>query len=223
MADWRGLDELAGKAHHDLVAIESYVGGYQAAVWQTSKALELYPLRSDRIPYLAHDFAFALMRHGFFAASLELLEAVWDHIPPANRLIINGTIARVSAGLRDRARYESAASHVALLSELCEDGSTWAYLHIAEGARSFGEWDRAESYASRALETAMRRRECDAQRTAYELLDAIMFRKPAAQEQPAPTAVKRMVETCVERLAKLREPNESAVPVARVVTTAWAP
>jgi len=223
MADWRGLDELAGKAHHDLVAIESYVGGYEAAVWQTSKALELYPLRSDRIPYLVHDFAFALMRHGFYSASLVLLEAVWDHIPPANRLIINGTIARVSAGMRDRERYESAASHVALLSELCEDGSTWAYLHIAEGARCFEEWDRAESYTARALATAIRRREADAQRTAYELLDEIMVRKPAAQEQPAPTAVKRMVETCLERLAKLREPDKSAVPVARVVTTAWAP
>jgi hypothetical protein len=205
MAHWRGLDELAGKAHHDLVAIESYVGGHEAAVWQTGKALELYPLRSDRIPYLVHDFAFAMMRHGFYAASLTLLEAVWDHIPPANRLIINGTIARVSAGMRNRERYEFAASHVALLSELCEDGSSWAYLHIAEGARSFGEWDRAESYAARALAIAMRRREPDAQRTAYELLDSIMLRQPAAQEHAAPPTVKRMVETCLERLAKLRD------------------
>lgn len=223
MADWFGRDELAGKAHHDLVAIESFIGTYAAAESEMRKALALYALREKRIPYLVHDFAFALMRHAHYSASLQLLEAVWEHIPEPNRLIINGTIARVTAGLRLRDRYESAASHVIMLAELCEDGATWAYIHIAEGARCFDEWDRAESYAARALEIALRRREPDAQRTAYELMDAIMYRVPAPRQQLAPPSADQLVAVCLDRLAKLREPDEAAVPAAQVVTTAWAP
>jgi tetratricopeptide (TPR) repeat protein len=223
MADWFGRDELAGKAHHDLVAIESFVGTYSAAAGETRKALALYPLRHDRIPYLIHDFAFALMRHAYYSASLKLLEAVWDHIPEPNRLIINGTVARVTAGLRDRIRYESAATHVALLAEICADGASWAYIHIAEGARCFEEWDRAESYAGHALDLAIQLREIDAQRAAYEVLDTVMLRVPAAREQPAPASVDELVSMCLDRLARLREPDEAAVPAAQVVTTAWAP
>jgi tetratricopeptide (TPR) repeat protein len=222
-ADWFGRDELAGKAHHDLVAIESFIGTYRAAEDELRKALSLYALREKRIPYLVHDFAFALMRHAYYSASLQLLEAVWEHIPEPNRLIINGTIARVTAGLRMRERYESAASHVILLAEICEDGATWAYIHIAQGARCFDEWDRAERYAARALEIALRRREPDAQRTAYEALDAIMFRTPAPREAEPPASVGEIVAVCLDRLAKLREPDEAAVPAAQVVTTAWAP
>lgn len=222
-ADWKGRDDLAGKAHHDLVVIESYIGTYEAAEEHTRVALALYAVRGDRVTYLIHDYAFALMRFAFYASSLQLLTAVWDHIPPDNRLNINGTIARVSAALGYRERYEAAASHVAMLAEICDDGAPWAYIHIAEGARYLMEWDRAERYAARALEIAYRRRELDAVRTAYEVLDAVTDRARPARPQTEPHSIKEMVAICLIRLAKLREPDEAAVPTSKVVTTAWVP
>lgn len=226
MADWFGRTELAGKAHHDLAAIESHVGPYAAAERHVRKALRLYPVHHPRLPYLVHDYGFALMRHSYHAAALQLLEAAWDHIPPDNRLVINGTLARVSGGLRDRGRYEQAASHAILLAELSEYGAAWAYIHMAEGARCFGEWDRAEAYAGKGLELAQRRREMDAQRVAYEVLDAITTRRPAPVAQEAPQSATELVALCVERLRRLREGpdgRDAAVPASRVVTTAWAP
>lgn len=222
-ADWKGREDLAGKAHHDLVAIESYVGTYEAAEAHTRLALSLYPVRGDRVPYLVHDYAFALMRFAFYAPSLQLLTVVWDHIPPENRLHINGTIARVSAALGYRDRYEAAASHVAILTEICDDGATWAYIHIAEGARYLGEWDRAEGYAARALQLAYARSELDAVRSAYEVMDAVIERARPIRAKPEPPSVTDMVTLCLNRLAKLREPEEAAVPTSRVVTTAWVP
>ncbi len=226
MADWFGRQELAGKAHHDLAAIESHVGPYAAAERHVRKALRLYPVHHPRLPYLVHDYGFALMRHCYHAAALQLLEAAWEHIPPANRLVINGTLARVSGGLRDRARYEQAASHAILLAELSEYGAAWAYIHMAEGARCFGEWDRAEAYAGTGLALAQRRREMDAQRVAYDMLDAITTRRPAPAPQEAPQSATELVALCLVRLRKLREgsePREAAVPVSSVVATAWAP
>lgn len=226
MADWFGRTELAGKAHHDPAAIESHVGPYIAAERHVRKAFAHYPVHHPRLPYLVHDYGFALMRHCYHAAALQILEAVWHHIPPDNRLVISGTLARVSGGLRDRLRYEQAASHAALLAELSEYGAAWAYIHIAEGARCFGEWDRAEAYAGKGLALAQRRREMDAQRVAYEMLDAITTRIPAPAAQSEPQSATKLVALCLERLRKLREgvePRESAVPVSRVVTTAWAP
>lgn len=223
MADWLGRQELAGKAHHDLAAIESHVGPYAAAERHVRKALALYPVHHPRLPYLVHDYGFALMRHCYYAAALQLLEAAWDHIPPDNRLVINGTLARVSGGLRDRLRYEQAASRAVVLAELAEDGAAWAYIHLAEGARCFGEWDRAEGYAAAGLALAQRRRELDAQRVAYETLDAITARTPAPAALEAPQSATELVALCLERLRKLREGREDAVPASRVVTTAWAP
>lgn len=226
MAHWFGRTELAGKAHHDLLAIEGDIGTLQSATHEAQTSLALYPLRHERIPYLVHDIAFyALVRNRFFSSARTVLDAVWSYIPPENRLIINGTVARVAAALRDRERYESSASHVCVLAELCQDGATWAYVHIAEGARFFGEWDRAERYAARALELAMLRRELDAQRTAYTLLDSIMLRVPGPpEEKSTPGFVTALVRSCLTRLAKLREPDlHSPVPMHQVVPTAWAP
>lgn len=226
MADWFGRRELAGKAHHDLAAIESHVGPYAAAERHARKALKLYPVHHPRLPYLVHDYGFALMRNCYHAVALQLLEAAWNHIPPDNRLVINGTLARVSGGLRDRLRYEQAASRAVLLAELSEYGAAWAYIHLAEGARCFGEWDRAEAYAGVGLAMAQRRREMDAQRVAYDLLDAITTRTPAPAAREAPQSATEMAALCLERLRKLREGpegREEAVPASRVVTTAWAP
>lgn len=224
MADWYGRVELAGKAHHDLLAIEGDIGTFDAAFTEAQHALTLYPVRHDRIPFLIHDIAFyAFVRFGFFRAARELISTVWEHIPEGNRLIINGTFARVSGALHDRAAYESAASRVSILAELSQEGATWAHIHIAEGARSLSEWDRAEAYAARALDLALRRRELDAQRTAYTLLDAIMVRTPGPRETSPDKRVSVLLAACLERLGKLREPAEAAIPARQVVTTAWAP
>jgi hypothetical protein len=45
----------------------------------------------------------------------------------------------------------------------------------------------------------------DAQRVAYDLLDAITTRRPAPAAQEAPQSATELVALCVERLRKLRE------------------
>lgn len=223
-----GQTEWAGKAHHDLLLSHaSDAFGYGKAHGHLEHALRLYPVRNPRIPYLIHDFAVILIRHGAYRQALRALEAVYPCIPPANRIIIHATTARACAGIRDHDGFQRGAGLVQRAAARSEESASFALLHVAEGARLLGEWDVAERYAASGLQIALKRHELDAVRVAYAILDAVTTRAQLHIVGAPDAQVGAAVDRCLERLAKLSVPSArhriAAFPASQVISTAWVP
>ncbi|MCA1792250.1 MAG: hypothetical protein LC667_21110, partial [Thioalkalivibrio sp.] len=157
-----GHAEWAGKAHHDLLLSYSTDPlGFAKASEHLEQALRLYPLRNARIPYLVHDYAGILIRCGAYLQALRALREVYPYIPRANRTIIHSTTARACAGIRDHDGFARGAAYVEHAVNRGDESSSFALLHLAEGARLLEEWDAAERHAATGLQIALRRRELD--------------------------------------------------------------
>jgi tetratricopeptide (TPR) repeat protein len=223
-----GQAEWAGKAHHDLLlSLATDPAAYTRAYAHLEKALALYPLRNPRIPYLVHDFAVILIRVGEYRQALRVLEAVYRHIPPSNRIIIHATTARACAGVRDYDGFERGAAFVKAAAAKRHESASFAMVHLAEGARLLGEWDLAERYAAAGLEIAMSRREFEVIRVAYEVIDAVTTRTHLTIGTAPEAHVGKAVDQCLKRLAKLEVPSAKrrgeVFPATQVVSTAWGP
>ncbi len=204
MAARTGRRALAGQAQHDLFTVACEVGTYEEAedhVWQ---ALDLYPVRHPGVPFLAHDYAWLLNREGFFSGAHVLLCATLPHIAPHRRLPILGSLARACAGIADREGYEAAAGEVMRLAAATEEGAAAALVHVADGARRFGEWERAETTALRALEVAVRREEAEPQCGARAILEGVPVRDPGPVERRPPDGP-RVRELTARFLTRLRK------------------
>jgi tetratricopeptide (TPR) repeat protein len=185
---------LAAQANHDLLTLESDVGTYADGEAYAARALEMYRVRHPRVPHLAHDYAYLLVRNGFYSHALFLLERLSpDLFEPRYQVIYWGTLARAAAGAGNRREYESAAYAVLQIADASEENAATSIVHVAEGARTFGEWDYSEWLAGRALEIGLKRKEATAIQLAETLLDALAERAPALPEA-APPAGARIAE-----------------------------
>jgi tetratricopeptide (TPR) repeat protein len=223
-----GQVEWAGKAHHDLLlSYATDAAGFGKATAHLEHALRLYPVRNARIPYLVHDYAVILIRSGAYGEALRALGAVYPYIPPSNRTIIHATTARACAGVRDHDGYARGAALVTLAASKGDESASFALLHVAEGARLLGEWDSAESHAAAGLQVALRRRELDVVRVAYDVLDAVTTRTQLQIVQAPHAKVRATVDGCLLRLAKLAVPSarqrSARFPASQVVSTSWVP
>lgn len=223
-----GQTEWAGKAHHDLLL--SYATdpvGFGKATTHLEQAFRLYPIRNARIPYLVHDYAVVLIRCGAYAEALRALHSVYPYIPPTNRTIIHATTARACAGMRDHGGFAKGVALALSAVSRGDESASFALLHLAEGARLLGEWDAAEKHAATGLQIALRRRELDVVRVAYDLLDAVTTRAQLRIVRAPDAQVRANVDACLARLAKLRVPSaqqrSAGFPAAQVVSTAWVP
>ena len=179
----------AAEAQHDLLCIAAEVGDYRDAERRARLALGMYPKRHGRIPFLVHDFAFVLIRHHYYSAALTLLADLTGVIRlPAEQVLLFGSLARAAGGARNRLRYEEARGSVDKLAPVHEEFAAAALVNLAEGGRSFREWDQAERYAASALEIARRRRDSLVERVAVELLDRIATRQPGPAEEAPPNS-----------------------------------
>lgn len=222
-ARWRGRPPFAGQAAHGMFQVAIHVSGYRQAEDLGLLALSAYPVNHERVPHLAHDIAYLLLRHGWYSRATRILDAVVPMIVrPNERIVVMGSVARAAAGMKRRDQFEQAAAEVELLAEISTEGAGMAFVHVAEGFLTFGQWDAAERLAARALEVAMRRGERDTQRHAYATLDRITHRTPAATEPPvAAGRVDATVATVLTRLETLSAPRQR--PGAPAVATAELP
>jgi tetratricopeptide (TPR) repeat protein len=223
-----GQTEWAGKAHHDLLL--SYAtdpAGFGKASAHLQQALRLYPVRNARIPYLVHDYGVILIRAGAYLEALRALGAVYPYIPPSNRTIIHSTTARACAGIRDHDGFAKGEARVMSAVSRGDESASFALLHLAEGARLLEEWDAAERYAAAGLQIALRRRELDVVRVAYDVLDAVTTRAQLPIVRAPDAQVRANVDACLVRLAKLRVPSarrrSADFPASQIVSTAWVP
>jgi tetratricopeptide (TPR) repeat protein len=223
-----GQAEWAGKARHDLLlSFATDPAGYSRAHAHLEQALAIYPVRNPRIPYLLHDFGVILIRAGAYRQALRLLEAVYPHIPPSNRIIIHATIARAYAGVRDHDGFARGAALVEAAAVRSQESASFALVHLAEGARLLAEWDRAERYAAAGLEIALARREFDVVRVAYDVIDAVTTRTQLTIRTAPEAHVRNAVERCLKRLSKLDVPSakrrSAMFPATQIVSTSWVP
>ena len=222
---YSGRRTLAGKAQHDLLLIEAESGNYVSGEKCARSVLEYYPRVYERIPHFVHDYAYLLVRHGYFRPALPLAEAALSWIEkPYERIAVLATIARAAAGVRERTKYDEAASELLCISEETEVNAAAALIALAEGAAAWGEWNDAKLLAERAREIAERRREGDPLRRTLNLLVKIERKEAPDEAIQAPPANARIQETaaaCLRRLHRQHAPKRGST-AKRVVTAGMA-
>jgi tetratricopeptide (TPR) repeat protein len=203
-----GRRRQAAEAYHDLMALSAEGGDLQEVQAYAGRALDLYPLHSPRLPYLAHDFAFVLMRRRLYTVAYPLLEAFLRVVPGRNLLPGLGTFAWAAAGCGLPNRFEDAERRVLQILAEDEEYAAAACLHLAEGARLLQRWPRAASHARAALAAAQRRQDAALEREAHELSAAIAtrVRVPPADEGLGPE-IHAIIRQFRVRLRKVAPPQ----------------
>ncbi len=183
-----GLQEIQGRAYHDLLAMAILTGDTGGAEINARKAFRAYGPRHANIPTLAHDTAYFWHEHGHFGRALRVFRALLPHFTRADRrILVLGSIGRGAGecGLRDV--FEEAWSEVWQLAGQLGDAVTTvppAMLHLAQGALRLGEWTRAESAIRHAHAVASQRGETDVLSEAERLLEATLAQAASAPVQP---------------------------------------
>ena len=174
-----GRTSLAGAAHHDLLLVAVRLGRWIDALEHAKQAVKLYKDGHPRFPLLAFDVAFMWSWRGYFSSALPVFEKVLPFVEhQRERILVLASLARSAATVRDHIRYVRASSEVLRLAAQDEESAASSLYHVAEGARSFQQWDRAEELATRALEIARKRKDADSVELAEHLLAALKRNDP---------------------------------------------
>lgn len=172
-------------AHHDLMSIAVETGSFRLAEMHTGHALSLYPHDHPRIPALAHDFAFALLRQHHYSAALYLLERVAQLIRrPEEQAIVLASLSWAAAGAGRMERLAEAERVALELVARFADYAPAVFLHLAEGWLAFGDVTRAEGYADAAMGAAAARQEPHLAREAVEFRNARLRRTEKHDDVP---------------------------------------
>ncbi|HEU4559857.1 MAG TPA: hypothetical protein VFS20_18555 [Longimicrobium sp.] len=173
-----GRKRHAAVAHHYLFALAAESGTFAEALEHAGRALTLYPLHDVRVPALAHDWAFLLVRNHVHRHGLALLLRTSPLMEqPAELLLVFSTTARAAGGARRPERFGNAERAVLEMVGLYPEYAAASFVNLAEGARALGEWGRAEAYLRTALDVARQRKDAEPERVARELLQAVERRE----------------------------------------------
>lgn len=197
-----GRKKRAAEVRHDLMALAAERGEFAATVEHARIAVDLYPLRHHRLPFLAHDFAFALLRQGFYPLALALLEVFVRVIPPRQLLPGLATFAWAAAARGALPRYSDAERRALQQIALDEQHAAASLVILAQAACAARSWERAERHAVAAVEAAQRRNQKRYERDAQALIEAIRQRtvSPASPHAEVPEAVLDEVKAIVRHL-----------------------
>ena len=180
-----GRRRQAAQVRHYLAALSGGAGDLDGAVRHATAALNLYPLHDERLPYLAHDVGYVLLRLNYFRTALRLLDAAAARMDRPHELaLVLASIARAAAGAGRRTRYRAACRAALGLIRLHREHAHTALVNLTEAARLAGEWERAGKYAAWAEREAREQQEAEVWRLAREAGEAVARREP-----PAPAAV----------------------------------
>jgi len=206
-----GRRRQAGEAHHDLLTIAAERGTYTEGERHVRRALDFYPIHHPRLPALAHDWAFLLIRLHHYTPAVSLLEMAAPRAgTPALQTLFWSTLAWASAGVKRRERFDKVEQVVLRLIPSQEEFTAAALIHLAEGARRFELWDQAESYAASAASAARSRKDTALEEEAHNLLSQVTNRESAPLEQahPDPDRVTGLGRILKARLRKWDAPNQ---------------
>ncbi|HET7462162.1 MAG TPA: hypothetical protein VFJ82_12975 [Longimicrobium sp.] len=207
-----GRKRRAAVAFHYSFALASETGHFRVAVRDALRALTLYPLDDERLPALAHDVAYLLIRRNHHATALRLVDGLGYVVAGVAAMgMLFGVTARAAAGAgRDRSYRDSAemALNVAEINDECA-GPT--YINLAEAARFHRRWGTVSELARRALEVARHRADIEVERLAAELLQQAEREEypqlPSLPDPDAPVAV--LARRLAARLQRWRRRKRS--------------
>jgi tetratricopeptide (TPR) repeat protein len=205
-----GRRVLAAQAQHDLLTLASDRGTYAEGEMHAWEALRLYPVSNPRVAPLAHDYAFLLTKHHYFAPALTILEAALPLVrQPQERITVLATLARTAASRGNRDRFEEAREEVLQIAKASEERAAAAFVRLAEGLLSFGEWEQAGKMARNAVEIATRRKEVEPRGLAEALLEECTQRRAPESDKGVPEGSR--IEILARKfLSRLRKQQRSA-------------
>lgn len=213
-----GRRSLAGSGYHDLFVVAVHLRRNDAALHYARKAIDFYKTGHPRFPLLAHDVAaFFWMNLGFYSSALPVLSEILPYVHrQRERILVHASIARCAAAVRDNLRYRRAADEVLALAALDEEMTASSLYHVAEGARCFHDWTRAEELARMALDSAERRGNATIVDWTKALLDAVAVHLPGDTDAVPPLggAVDELRTAVLRKLTRQPAPTDAdgAVP-----------
>jgi tetratricopeptide (TPR) repeat protein len=151
-----GVKWLAAEVSHDMLVLASEMENFQSAAYYASQALQVYPVHNHRVPALGYDLALLLVRQHMHEPALELVrEAVSRIASPREQLIVKALVARAAAGAGRLEEFEEVTAQVLdTVRNGWEERAVGALVHLTFAARSLGDWERANlwaTYAARLL------------------------------------------------------------------------
>lgn len=174
-----GRTSLAGAAHHNLLMVTVRLARWDEALEHAKQAVKYYQNGHPRFPLLAFDVAFMWSWRGYFSSALPVFEKVLPFVErQRERILVLASLARSAATVRDHIRYVRASNEVLRLAVQDRELAASSLYHLAEGARSFQQWNRAEELATRALEIARHRSNADVVDLAERLLSQLKTNEP---------------------------------------------
>jgi len=200
-----GRRSLAASAYHDLMTIRIHSSRLDEAAELARSAVAFYKAEHPRVPALAHDIAFLWARQGFFSSAAPLYEAVLPLIHlDTERGVVLANQARAAGACRDRLRYERAYQATERLRQAGETVPASAFYHLAEGCRSFEEWNRAEQCCLLALRLAGERGNALTVAQAQQLLAELRARVRGDRDVVPPEGgeVDRLRESLMRKLRR---------------------
>lgn len=217
-----GRRSLAAAAFHNLIGVTYDAGRKSDALSHLRRAAECYRPDHPRFAAFAYDAGFFLMREGYFSSALLLFETVLPQVEGQRvSILVRSALARSAAAVRDNIRYTRQVQAVMPMVAVDDEDAANALYQIAEGARSFQDWESAEALATQALALATKRNDARTARHARGLLEAISLRLPGDSDRVPPEddpvdAVTRDVLRKLKKTAPLGE--RGAVPPERYPT-----
>lgn len=219
-----GRRSLAAAAFHNLIGVAYDAGRKADALEHLQKAARCYDPEHPRFPAFAYDAGFFLMREGYFSSALLLFETVLPRVEGQRvSILVRSALARSAAAVRDNIRYTRQSNAVLAMAAVDDEDSANALYQLAEGARSFQDWERAQALAERALSIAGKRRDNRIARYAQTLLGAIERREPGDVDQvpPEDDPIDSVTQDVLRKLKKKGAPPAAgggAIPPERYPT-----
>jgi hypothetical protein len=194
----------AAVARHYIFALTAEHGSFEAGLDDVRETLNLYPIYDRRVPYLAHDYAFLLIRNRCYTPALHLLEKLAPAIrKPDERVLLYGAIARVAGAAGRQEAFRTAVEYVVQSADRYPNYAPAGFIHLAHGARAVGEWAAAAKYAAQAEHLAMARRDSSIVRDAVALRAEIAARTPPECENTLEYGLCDVVEI-IDRMFSMR-------------------
>lgn len=206
----RGRRRQAGVAEHYLLGLAAESGNFATARYHARRALQYYPIHHPRIPALAHDIAFLLLRHGFAADAARLVEAalpLFSH--PALQALVRSTAARAHGLLREPAGFADHSATALQLATIHPEYAVEVRLNVAEGARWLARWSDALALVRDGLAQARSRRNVAMERVAVAMLDEIeagVLPPHGSMDEPE-SSLRQLVDECLSRLRAWQTPR----------------
>jgi tetratricopeptide (TPR) repeat protein len=183
----RNRRKRAGQALHYLMAIADAEGDYGEVEACARGALDWYPVRHPRIPNLALDYSFALLRYGMGERALGLLAEVDGLIADrSEQVAFWGNLAWAAAVAGQHRQFRKAADRVAEMVPTYDEFGAAACINVARGAAVLRDWEMAAGFATTSLQMAIAKRDPIVENVARSVIKDIEARVPPQPQAPPP-------------------------------------